>query len=241
MPLAHSQPVDPSPLGDAALVEMARARDEEAVRTLVARHNRRLFRVARGVLRNDAEAEDVVQEAYVRAFTHLDGFRGEAAFATWLTRIALNEALGRLRRRRPTAEIAVLDTFRKGGPIVLPSSLHPPAPESEAGRAQIRRVLERAVDGLPEPFRLVFVLRDIEGLTAEETGALLGVRPETVKTRLHRARRLLRQSIERALSAGFADIFPFDGARCYGMADRVVARLSALNPPPRPPRGPGRG
>jgi RNA polymerase sigma-70 factor (ECF subfamily) len=198
----------------------------EAVRALVARHNRRLFRAARGVVRNDAEAEDVVQEAYVRAFTHLDGFRGDAAFATWLTRIALNEALGRLRRRRPTADIAVLETARaaQGEPIVL-TPLRPPAPESEAGRAQFRRVLERAVDDLPEPFRLVFMLREIEGLSAEETGAVLGVRPETVKTRLHRARRLLRQAIEQALSAGFADIFPFDGARCAGMADRVVGRL----------------
>ncbi|MFO1208311.1 MAG: RNA polymerase sigma factor [Amaricoccus sp.] len=238
MQLARHPIADQAALDDAALVELARGHDEDAVRVLVARHNRRLFRTARSVLRNDAEAEDVVQEAYVRAFTHLDGFRAEASFATWLTRIALNEALGRLRRRRPTAEIAVLDTV-EGGPIVLPTA-QLPAPESEAGRAQIRRVLEKAVDGLSEPFRLVFVLREIEGMTTEETGALLGVRPETVKTRLHRARRMLRRAIEQALSAGFADIFPFDGARCAGMADRVVDRLRAVNPPRRP-APPGRG
>ena len=100
---------DHAALGDAALVELARGRDEEAVRVLVRRHNRRLFRVARGVLRDDAEAEDVVQATYVRAFTRLDGFRGEASLVTWLTRIALNEALGRLRRRRPKARVEALD------------------------------------------------------------------------------------------------------------------------------------
>jgi RNA polymerase sigma-70 factor (ECF subfamily) len=206
-------------LGDAALVGLARRRDEAAVRELVRRHNRRLFRVARGVLRDDAEAEDVVQETWVRAFIGLDRFRGEASLATWLTRIALNEALGRLRRRRPRAALAALD--EKGSTIMLPL----PGPEVEAGRAQIRQVLERAVDALPEPFRLVFVLREVEGLSVAEAAALLAIRPETVKTRLHRARRLLRRSIEAMLSAGFADIFPFDGDRCANMAERVVARL----------------
>ena len=163
----------------------------------------------------------------MRAFTHLDGFRGEAALATWLTRIALNEALGRLRRRRPRADLAALDAAvaEGGGLIVFPMSPAPAGPESEAGRAQVREVLERAVDELPEPFRLVFVLREIEGLSTEEAATLLAIRPETVKTRLHRARRLLRLAIERTLSAGFGEIFPFDGARCVHMADRVVERL----------------
>jgi RNA polymerase sigma-70 factor, ECF subfamily len=224
---AASLPLDHAALDDAALVELARRHDEAAVRTLVRRHNRRLFRVARSVLRDDAEAEDVVQATYVRAFTRLEGFRGEAALGTWLTRIALNEALGRLRQRRPRADLAALDAAAAGGGsvIVFPMSPAPAGPESEAGRAQVRQVLERAVDALPEPFRLVFVMREIEGLSTEETATLLAIRPETVKTRLHRARRLLRRAIERMLSAGFGEIFPFDGARCVKMADRVVERL----------------
>lgn len=223
MQLASDRYARHAALGDAALVEGARARDEVAIRALVQRHNRRLFRVARGVLRDDAEAEDVVQETYLRAFTHLDGFRGDAAFATWLTRIALNEALGRLRRRRPTVDLATLDLGDRL--IMFPLSGQPAGPESEAGRARLRQVLERAVDDLPEPFRLVFVLRAVEGLDTEAVAALLGIRPETVKTRLHRARRLLRGAIERVLSAGFADIFPFDGERCVRMGDRVVETL----------------
>ena len=162
------------------------------------------------MLRDDAEAEDVVQATYVRAFTRLDGFRGEAALVTWLTRIALNEALGRLRQRRPRADLAALDAAAAdgGSVIVFPMSPAPAGPESEAGRAQVRQVLERAVDALPEPFRLVFVMREIEGLSTEEAATLLAIRPETVKTRLHRARRLLRLSIERMLSAGFGEILP---------------------------------
>lgn len=220
-------PLEHAALADAALVALARRHDEAAVRILVRRHNRRLFRVARSVLRDDAEAEDVVQATYVRAFTRLEGFRGEAALGTWLTRIALNEALGRLRQRRPRADLDALDAAAAEGEsvIVFPMLPAPAGPESEAGRAQVRQVLERAVDQLPEPFRLVFVLREIEGLSTEEAATLLAIRPETVKTRLHRARRLLRLAIERLLSAGFSEIFPFDGARCVHMADRVVESL----------------
>ena len=209
MHLAARMPLDYAALDDTALVDLARRHDEVAVRTLVRRHNRRLFRVARGVLRDDAEAEDVVQATYVRAFTRLDGFRGEASLVTWLTRIALNEALARLRQRRPRADLAALDAAvaEEGGPIVFPMSHAPASAESEAGRAQVRQVLERAVDTLPEPFRLVFVLREIEGLNTEDTASLLAIRPETVKTRLHRARRLLRVAIERMLSACFDENF----------------------------------
>lgn len=212
---------------DGALVERARSGDDAAVRALVRRYNQRLFRVARGIVRDDAEAEDVVQETYVRAFTRLDGFRGEAAFATWLTRIALNEANGRLRRRRPTVELSALEAERgrAQGEVIMFPTTPAPDPESEAGREQVRRVIERAVDALPEPFRMVFILRDVQGLDIEETAALLEVNPATVKTRLFRARRLMRSEIARALSARFSDVFPFDGERCAGMAERVVACL----------------
>lgn len=217
---------DPFAQDDATLVARIRGGDEGAVRVLVRRHNRRLFRVARTVLRDDAEAEDVVQETYVRAFTSLATFRGDAALSTWLTRIALNEALTRQRRRRPGVELSLLDTMGEGRLIMFPTTPAASEPESEAGRNEVRRLLEEAIDGLPAPFRLVFVLRDVEGLGTEETARQLAVRPETVKTRLHRARRLIRGALEKRLSAAFSELFPFDGERCVRMADRVVERLA---------------
>jgi RNA polymerase sigma-70 factor, ECF subfamily len=212
-------------LDDRALVERARNRDGAAVRLIMQRHNRRLYRVARGVLNDDAEAEDVVQEAYVRAFTHLDGFRGEAQLSTWLTRIALNEALGRL---RTTVDLKDIDTINDQGEarvIYLPSARQDSDPEAAAARAEVRRLLERAMDELPAPFRMVLVLRDIEEMSTEETAAHLGLRPETVKTRLHRARRLLRQSLDRTLSSAVRDVFPCAGARCARITEAVLDRL----------------
>lgn len=213
---------------DARLVQLARGKNEGAVRVLVRRYNQRLFRVARSVLRNDGEAEDVVQASYVRAFTHLDTFRGEAQFSTWLTRIALNEAIGRLRRKRPTAGVEALDEYMShpSAEIIQFPSLSPTMdPEIEMSRSEVRELIERAVDELPASFRTVFVFRDIEGLTVEETAEQLGIKPETVKTRLHRARKSLRLAIEARMGSALSSIFPFDGARCVHMADRVVAQL----------------
>jgi RNA polymerase sigma-70 factor (ECF subfamily) len=197
---------DLAALGDETLVGLARHGDEDAIRILIKRHNQRLFRVARGEVRDDTEAEDIVQESYVRAVTSLDSFRGEAQLATWLTRIALNEALGHIRRRRPMAELAELDAGTgsiEGLPIMFSSSLMPASPETEAARGQVRLVLEQAVDRLPEVFRLVFILRDVEGMSIEETSAHLSIKPETVKTRLHRARKLMRAAIAERLSGKF--------------------------------------
>jgi RNA polymerase sigma-70 factor, ECF subfamily len=215
-------------LDDGALVERARNRDGAAVRLIMQRHNRRLYRVARSVLNDEDEAEDVVQETYVRAFTHLDGFRGEAQLSTWLTRIALNEALGRLRRRRITVGLKDIDAINDQGEarvIYLPSARQDSDPEAAAARAEVRRLLECAVDQLPTSFRMVFVLRDIEEMSVEETATQLGLRPETVKTRLHRARRLLRQSLERTLSSSVSEVFPCAGARCTRMTTHVLERL----------------
>lgn len=229
--LATIQPSsDRTRLTDGELILMAKRGDEAAVRILIQRHNQSLFRIARSVVGNLDDAEDIVQEAYVKAFTRLDGFRGEAAFATWLTRIALNEALGRLRRRRTTVDLveAESDVSESGGPIIMfPISPQPSTPEADAGRQQVRHVLEQAVDRLPDAFRVVFVLRDIEGLGGEQVAALLSLKPETVKTRLFRARRLIRKEIEKALAPRFSDVFPFGGRRCAAMADRVVERLRA--------------
>ena len=230
---ARQQIDDMDGLDDMALVELARHRNELAIRTIVRRHNQRLFRAARAILRNDGDAEDVVQASYVKAFTHLENFRGEAQLSTWLTRIALNEALGRVRRQRPTTGIEQIDIeSQRGGAqvIAFPTIQTPLDPETEMSRMEVRHLLERAVDELPALFRAVFVLRDIEGLSIEETALKLALKPETVKTRLHRARRLLRTAIEAQMSGAFASLFPFDGARCVGMADRVLAQLGAGRP-----------
>ena len=216
---------------EAGLVAQARLGDELAIRKLIKANNQRLFRVARGVVRDDAEAEDVVQAAYVAAFTKLDGFREDARFSTWLTRIALNEALGRVRRRRPTTELDTLDQDGAADGVwteQLPISLMPLAADSEISRSEMRHLIEDAIDSLPEAFRLVFILRDVEGLSQLETAAQLGLKVETVKTRLHRARQALRANIEEKVQGSFAEVFPFDGQRCNTMADRIVVALVKL-------------
>jgi RNA polymerase sigma-70 factor (ECF subfamily) len=223
LPLANAES-----LSDEELLVRARLRDERAVRALTLRYNRRLFRVARSILRNDSEAEDVVQETYVRAFTALDLFRGEAGFGTWLTRIAMNEALGRLRRRRPTVDWDTHGDDRLQAEIIqFPGSAAANDPERTMARSEIRDVLEQSIDDLPDPFRLVFVARIVEGMNVEETAELLGLRPETVKTRLHRARSLLRTTLEKQLGPALTEAFPFDGRRCERMTEQVVRRVCA--------------
>ncbi|MFT3897883.1 MAG: RNA polymerase sigma factor [Thermomonas sp.] len=235
--------IDFDGLGDAALVDLARGGRREALLQVIRRCNQRLFRVARGVVHDDAEAEDVVQAAYVSAFEHLDGFRGEASVPTWLTRIVLNEARGRLRARRPTVDIEQIEAAQgeAGRVLAFPNRFGAEDPASSAARREIRLLLERAIDALPEPFRLVFVMREIEECTVEETAECLGLRPETVKTRLHRARLRLRASLEDALAPVLGDAFPFLGARCERIAANVIAtleahgRLSHVAPSVQPP------
>lgn len=221
MPLAEAAP-DLEALPDAELIAHLRRGHRQAFAIVIQRHNRRLFRVARSVIRDDTEAEDIVQETYVRAFAGLAQFRGDAALATWLTRIALNEALDRLRRRRPQVDLALVDAPGAG---VEGGRAGPSDPERSAARSEIRHLVEAAVDRLPEPFRLVFVMREIEEMSVEETAAQLGLKPETVKTRLHRARRLLRDRLEDTLAAALNDSFPFGGRRCAAMTEAVLQRL----------------
>jgi len=211
-------------IGDAELVDRARKRDREAFRAIMQKCNQRLFRVARAVVRNDHEAEDVLQETYLRAFAALDSFRGESGLSTWLTTIVLNEARGRLRKRRNTVELSVMEQ-PETKVVPFPGMATVPDPESEAMRAQTRRVLEQAIDGLPSAFRLVFMLREVEGCSIEETAAQLGVKPETVKTRLFRAKRLLRQNLENSLSMTVAGTYQFLGRRCERLTEAVLARL----------------
>ncbi|MBY4593571.1 RNA polymerase sigma factor [Rhizobium redzepovicii] len=228
VPVTRHRPL-PSALADTDLVPLAKIGDEVAIRAIIQRHNQRLFRTARAVIRNDAEAEDVVQASYIKAFANLAAFRGEAELSTWLTRIALNEALGRVRARRNTIGLEEIDmqATSAGGEVVqFPSSLSATDPETELSRSQARQLLEQAVDELPDDFRAIFVLRDVEGMSTYEAASYLGIRPETAKTRLHRARKMMRQSIQKRLSGAFSALFPFDGARCAFMADRVVGALA---------------
>lgn len=219
--------IDYATLQDDALVACVQRGDRQAFRQIMQRSNQRLFRIARGVVNNDAEAEDVVQAAYVHAYGKLSTFRGEAALLTWLTRIVLNEAYGRLRQRRPTVAIEHLEIAQadSGQVIPFPSKFGSEDPASVASRAQIRVMLEHAIDALPEPFRIVFVMREIEQCSVEETGIALGLRAETVKTRLHRARRLLRAALHDSLAATLSDAFAFLGPRCERMTNAVLARL----------------
>lgn len=223
---------DYAALEDAALVALVQAGDREAFRQVMRRCNQRLYRVVRGVVDDDTEAEDVVQEAYVHAYAHIGGYRGDASLATWLARIALNEAYGRLRRRRQTMDIEQVEAVAaaSGRVVAFPNRFGGEDPAAAAAREQLRRLLEHAVDALPEAFRVVFVLRDVEGCSVEETADTLGLRSETVKTRLHRARRLLRNALHDNVAASLSDAFPFLGARCERMTEAVLARFDALPP-----------
>lgn len=211
-------------MAEEALLRHAQHGDREAFRAIMQRCNQRLFRVARAVVRNDDEAEDVLQDAYLKAFAAIGQFRGEAGLATWLTAITLNEARGRLRRRRPTLDLAVMDEI--GIRVIpFPGLAEIPDPEAEAARAEMRLLLERAVDELPEDFRMVFVLRDIEGCSVEETATQLDINSQTARSRLFRARRMLRKELMAKLSGNLEGLFPFLGARCARIADRVMERL----------------
>ena len=215
--------------GDTELVRRAMARDEAAVRSIIQANNRRLYRLARGILRNDGEAEDVVQETYFRAFTHLESFRGDSSLATWLSRIAMNEALGRLRRQRPNVDIDRLAPGALEAQIIqFPLSAAVEDPEKSMAQREIQHVVEHAIDELPEAFRIVFITRVIEGMNVEETAEILDIKPETVKTRLHRARAMLRDNVEKKIGPVVMEAFPFAGRRCERLTEAVLKRLDLI-------------
>jgi RNA polymerase sigma-70 factor, ECF subfamily len=210
---ANTHPAEHPPADD-ELVARIRTGERALFAILVRRYNRRLFRTARAILGDDAEAEDVVQDAYVRAYANLHQFAGRASFATWLTRIAVHEALARARRR------GRFDDIEEALPV-LPSTA--PDPEQRASDAELARVLESAIDTLPAVFRAVFMLREVEGLSTAETAACLDIPEQTAKTRLHRARALLRGALEAHARPALPAAFPCAGARC----DRIVAAVMA--------------
>jgi len=213
---------------EAELVEQARRGQPAAVRRIIRQHNQRLYRIARSILRDDSEAEDALQEAYARAFANLGAFRGEARLGTWLARIVMNEALGRLRGRRPTVDLDQISERpgREAQVIPFPNANPDLDPETAVAQRELRALLERAIDELPERFRIVLVARLIEGMSIEETAELFGIVPETVKTRLHRARRLVKDAMEKHIGPALGDAFPFAGRRCERLAENVLARLN---------------
>jgi len=211
---------------DMALVEQVLAGNTAIFELLMRRYNERLYRAARAIVRDGQEAEDVMQQAYVNAFTHLRQFNGSAAFATWLTRIAINEALARVRRRDR------YETFDEESPRIEPLVPAPPPsnPEQQAFAGELRGLLEWAIDQLPNGMREVFVLRDVEGLSTLEAAECLGVSEDVVKTRLSRGRALLRQQLMARTGATAPDAFRFHRPRCDRMVAQVLAHLDGHSP-----------
>jgi RNA polymerase sigma-70 factor (ECF subfamily) len=219
--------VDYSRLGDPELAELCASRDRGAIQHVLTANNQRLFRAAWSILKNRAEAEEAVQAAYVSAFSNIGSFEGRSALSTWLTRIVINEALTRRRaeqRRRRQLEgegVAVMDTYRE----TLMRGSEADAPDVAIAREQVRKLLEKAVAGLPDSFRTVFVLREIEGLSGEETATILDLPVATVKTRLFRGRQRLQQMLAPELGNALTGAFPFAGADCAALTERVLAKL----------------
>ena len=213
-------------LDDIELSRRAANRDTRAFEALMRRHNRLLYRTARSILRDDHDAEDCVQEAYLQAYRSLDGFRGEAKLSTWLVRIVINRALEALRRRRSErGHIQVDNVVRIDEVASTDSGIE--YPETSAFREELRLLIERKIDCLPDAFRTVFVLRAIEDLNVDETAACLGIPAATVRTRYFRARSLLREHIERDMDLAVGDAFSFAGARCDRIVAAVLERLHA--------------
>lgn len=208
---------------EADLVARATENDAAAVGDIMRLCNRRLYRIARSVARDDHDAEDVVQAAYGRAFTGLREFRGECGICTWLARIVLNEALGRRRRQDTADHISMQD---QQGARSLSLADKQPDPERIVAQREIQGLLEREIDHLPQEFRMVLVMRTIEGMSIEETAVLLDIRPETVKTRLHRARALLRARLEKDIGPLLTDSFPFAGERCLRLTANALSQLA---------------
>ncbi len=221
----HRETLAEATPSDAALVTSILAGEPQAFERLMRRHNRRLFRVARSILRDDAEAEDALQEGYILAYKALPGFRGDARLSTWLTRIIVNQALER-KRRRPAAALAEADP---DGVDDIATPL-PDTPESRAMRGELRRMIEASVDALPDTYRSVFVLRAVEGLSVEETAISLGISEASVKTRFLRGRAKLRQALGLRLGPLVEDLFSFAGARCDRIVAGVCARLGLPAP-----------
>jgi len=223
-----------SPLLDSAtdteLVNRIAVRDQAAFERLMRRHNGRLFRVARAILKNDAEAEDALQDAYVDVYRHIGDFRGHSSVATWLTRIAVNHALMRLRKQRRDRVVIPFRANDDGQDEAEANiDTKTESPSTATLRSEIRRLLEHQIDQLPVAFRAVFVMREVEEMTVEETAEALSIPPPTVRTRLFRARARLREALARDIDLATVDVFGFAGTRCDRIVARVMAQTTAGN------------
>lgn len=227
MTLQTQVAVDYTKVPDLELAHLCAARNHAAIEHIVTANNQRLFRAAWSILKNRSEAEDAVQAAYLSGFANIGTFEGRSTLSTWFTRIVVNEALGRRRaerRRRDHLErggVVVLDAYREA----LTHGSAPEAPDVSVAREQIRKLLEEAVADLPDAFRTVFVLREIEGLSSEETAEILDIPVATVKTRLFRGRRRLQESLAPELGSALNGTFPFAGSDCAALTARVLAAL----------------
>ncbi len=210
-------------LSDADVVRRVRGGETALFEVLVRRHDQRVYRTIRSMIRDEDEVEDAMQQAWVQAYLHLGAFQGNAAFSTWLVRIAANEALQRLRRRGPLARVPEVEEQED---VMGPGE----DPEERAAAREALRLLERAVDALPPHHRLVFVLREVEGLSTAETAEALGIAEEAAKVRLHRARAALRRALEQTLGEAAVEAFPFHAPRCDRMVARVMEAIEALRP-----------
>jgi len=228
--------VSATSLSDAELASRIALGDTRAFELIMRRNNRLLYRTARSILRDDAEAEDCLQEAYLQVFRSIAGFRAEAKLSTWLTRIVINQALARLRRDKTRdASVSLDNVVDIDGRVDGLEATHsgPAQPDAAVLREELRGLLERHIDRLPTAFRTVFVLRALEELSVEETAATLGIPDATVRTRFFRARSLLRETLEGEVDAALTDAFAFDGARCDRIVAGVLARLADGKASPR--------
>jgi RNA polymerase sigma-70 factor (ECF subfamily) len=213
------------PSDDRSLAARIAAGDHAAFELLMRRYNRRLYRLARAALRDESDAKDALQESYLRAFRSIAQYRGDAALATWLSRLVLNECTARLRRSSRRENIIPFVSVDLNMAVISEAAEPAEAPDQLTARAQIRRVLEQKVEQLPEAFRVVFVLRSIEELSVEETAEALSIPPETVRSRHFRAKGMLRESLARDIDLAQGDIYEFGGAACDQLTARVRARL----------------
>jgi RNA polymerase sigma-70 factor (ECF subfamily) len=221
---------EPTAFDEPCVVERLRQGDRLTAELVMRRHNRALWRIARSILRHDQDAEDAVQEAYLRAFTHLDDFRGEASLGTWLARITVNEALRGLRKRRTMSGFVESAQSEETQDPKAPDDGSVQNPEQLVAREEIYRLVEGVVDKLPMPFRVVFVMRVVEQMSIGETAAMLNIPAATVKTRLHRAIQQIRHALSEEIAAALHEIFPFDGSRCERLTSAVLLRLSSSLP-----------
>jgi RNA polymerase sigma-70 factor (ECF subfamily) len=212
-------------LADEDVVARARAGERPLFEILMRRHNQRLYRVVRAILREEADCEDAVQATFVAAYTHLEQFHGQARFSTWLTRIALNEALARVRQRTRRAEVALDGQGEDMSAVVLDTQ----GPEEEAARRELGRLLERAIDELPESYRVVIMRREVQQLPIAEIAECLELSEEAVKMRVHRGKAMLRETMAARMDAAAASAFAFLGARCDRIVAGVLARLAELD------------